>query len=125
MNRYIGYKEGDIIVHPKVYIVQEPLRRDHTTGSMKRFMDFTPAAIYGELTPVLSSNTSVLTTGPLVNELRRKLSGITRDDYLLLVGDTVAIGLAVAVALEYTGGSINMLKWIRASSSYIKLTAEV
>lgn len=110
---------------PKVYVVQEPLKRNQATGRMEPFMNIAKAAVYGDLEVVLGPHLSVLSTAPTIHELRLKLESITRDDYLVLIGDTVAIGLATAIALDNTGGVLNILKWNRDSKSYIKLKVEV
>jgi len=76
-----------------VYIVQDVPGRN-----------FVPAAKYGELVSLLPAKTNLmLTTGPEVARLKRKLIDFNDDDYLLLVGDPAAIGLCCAVAAAING----------------------
>jgi len=110
---------------PKVYIIQEPLKRNPRTGEMEAFMDLSPASAYGDLEIVLSRGSTVLSPGPMIHELQRKLNGFTKDDFLVCIGDTGAIAAAVMVASRITGGSINILKWNRDTRSYISLKLEV
>ena len=63
-----------------VYVVQEVPGRN-----------LVPAAKYGELELLLPAKTNLmLSTGPEVTRLRRKLSDFNDDDYLLLIGDPAA-----------------------------------
>ena len=109
----------------KVYVIQEPLKRNPRTGEMETFMDLTPAAAYGDIEIVLSRGSTVLSPGPMIHELKRKLSRFTKDDFLLLIGDTGAIAAASMVASNVTGGQVKILKWNRDTKSYISLKLEV
>jgi hypothetical protein len=111
---------------PKVFIVQEPLKRNHRSGEMESFMDLTPASAYGELVVLLGRGAAgTLTPGPMIHQLKRKLSSYTDEDYLLLVGDTGAIAAAAAIASSITGGTFNILKWNRQTKQYLKVRMEV
>ncbi len=112
---------------PKVFIVQEPLKRDRTTGRLAPFMDMSPARLYGEIQePLLATGHTVpLATAQMMRELHKRLISFTKEDYLLLAGDTGAIAAAAMVAAGMTGGTVNILKWDRDTKSYIKLTLEV
>ena len=111
----------------KVFIVQEHFRRDRTTGRLVTFMELTPARLYGEIQePLLATGHTVpLSTAQMLRELHRRLISFTREDYLLLAGDTGAIAAAAMVAARMTGGVVNILKWDKDTKQYIKLTLEV
>jgi len=109
----------------KVYIVQEVTRRDRATGELRPVHDLRPAAVYGDLVPLLGTDRITLSPGPIVHELRKKLRGFSDDDVLLAVGDPIAIGIATAIAAEENGGRVNMLKWDREARSYIKIGFEI
>lgn len=104
---------------PKVFIVQEVMRRDPVSKDLRRAYDLTPAAVYGELTVLITAEKLPLTPAPIVRELRRKLEGFCDQDYLLAVGDPVAIAIAAAVAAEFNNGKVPMLKWDREARRYI------
>ena len=105
----------------KVYIVQEATRRDRTTGALRPIHNFRPAAVYGELVPLLGTDHMTLSSGPVVHELTKKLRDFGDEDFLLAVGDPVAIGIATAIASQVNGGRVSMLKWDREARNYIKV----
>lgn len=109
----------------KVYIVQEPLKRDQESGARVPLFDFSPAAVYGELTPLLGSNRSPLSPGPLVADVRSKLKNFNDADSILAVGDPVVIGIVVAVAAQVNDGRVAVLKWDRETRSYIRVAFNI
>jgi hypothetical protein len=56
--------------------------------------------------------------------VRSKLSGITTDDYLILLGDPMMSALCVAVAAEFTG-RIRLLRWNRFTKAYIAIEVDL
>ena len=72
-----------------VYIVQEMPNHD-----------LAPAMKYGEMKVLLPPHTQIaFSTAPTIRTLRNKLRNFSDDDFLLLAGDPVAIGLACAIAV--------------------------
>ena len=55
----------------------------------------------------------------------QKLKDFTSEDYLLLMGDPVLIGIICAVAAKKTNNNFKVLKWDRESSIYIPITIEL
>lgn len=99
----------------KVYVVQEVYGRD-----------FMPAKKFGELIPVLPSDMQIyLSATPAVRRLTRILSKFTDDDYLLLVGDPVLIGLAVSVACVSNRGKAKLLKWDKRNMEYHAVAVDI
>jgi|TARA_B100000424_G_C22822902_1_gene440087 hypothetical protein len=92
----------------KVYVVQENPR-----------VNILAAGRYGELIPLLSPGTQIaLSPAPIVRLMKSKLKDYSDDDYLLAMGDPVAIGMACIVASEVNNGKVNILKWDRENSCY-------
>ena len=74
---------------------------------------------YGKLELLLPKGIQlVLSSQPTVNKLKRKLKDFSDDDYLLLMGDPVAMGIACAIASEMNRGRIQCLKWDRMENRY-------
>ena len=91
-----------------VFIVQEVSGRN-----------VVPAKKYGDLKLLLPERTNLmLSTAPTVRKLRRELSDYNDEDYLLLMGDPAAIGLACAVAASTNQGRFKVLKWDRQEGLY-------
>jgi hypothetical protein len=106
-----------------VYVVQETMKRN-SDGDWRRVHDLTPAAAYGDLEILVSGRQHItLATQPLIREFRDKLRSYNDDDYLLLVGDPILIGIAITIASDINAGRVALLKWDRATSRYIKVKA--
>lgn len=100
---------------PRVFVV-------HDDGQK----NLLPALKFGALEPLISGRDAQLyNTGPLVQQLRSKLRTFTKDDFILAVGDPVAIGIATAIAAEFSGGHVKMLKWDRQERMYYALTVDL
>ena len=91
-----------------VYIIQE----QHGKNVL-------PAGKFGELRYLLKEGSQVtLSAGFVTNILKAKLSKFNDNDYLVLIGDPVAIGIAVAVACNWNKGKAKLLKWDRQDKTY-------
>jgi len=95
----------------KVYVVQERMRRGDNGPTPVH--DLTPAAEYGELEVLMGPESVALTPGPMVRNLRYKLRNFNDDDYILAVGDPVAIATASAIAAQNNLGRFKVLRWDR------------
>tara|TARA_R100000544_G_scaffold22074_1_gene10969 strand:- start:259 stop:585 length:327 start_codon:yes stop_codon:yes gene_type:complete len=74
---------------------------------------------FGKLELLLPSGSQlVLSTGPTVRRLTKKLVNFNDEDYLLLMGDPSAIGIACAVAASNNRGRFKCLKWDRREFKY-------
>lgn len=76
------------------------------------------AEAYGRLEVCLQNQQIILSAEMAINALKEKLSNFTKDDYLLAIGDPVAIGLATAIAAKASGGKVKFLKWDRHLTRY-------
>lgn len=83
-------------------------------------LDYSPAYRWGDkLVAIFPPGSGQITLSPqaALANARTKLRTMTRDDYLILVGDPVMIGLCVAVAAEMIG-RVRLLRWDKRSLSY-------
>lgn len=96
---------------PKVFVVQD-------NGK-----NYVPAMKYGRLEALLqrSEELSMVNMPTILRKLHVGLADMTIDDYLVLVGNPVSIGLACAIASKITGGKFNVLKWDAQESDYVPL----
>lgn len=77
------------------------------------------AEAYGPLIALLPSMMQiVISASEAVDILNKKLRGFSDQDYILAIGDPVAIGLAAAIAARYNGGKVKFLKWDRVETRY-------
>ena len=49
---------------------------------------------------------------------KQKLKDYNDDDFILAMGDPVAIGISCIIASEVNNGKVNILKWDRENSCY-------
>lgn len=84
------------------------------------------ASKYGELTYLLKEGAQVtLSAGFITNQLKMKLDKFNDNDYLLLIGDPVAIGIAVAIAAHWNKGRVAMLKWDKQEKMYYPVKIDI
>ena len=117
----------------KVYVVQQPMRRVHqddvdrglygpsALGTFVPTFDLTPALEFGDIELLLDSGVHVaIATVPMIRAFHDKLRNYTSDDFLILTGNPVAMGIATAVAAHYNSGKVNILQWDRKQHRYFK-----
>jgi hypothetical protein len=93
---------------PIVYVTQEQPGKNLTS-----------ALEFGEIRPLLPPTLQVgFSAGQVARELLFKLSRYTPEDYLLLIGDPVIIGISAAVAAHWSNGKVRLLKWDRQTGKY-------
>jgi len=98
----------------KVYVVQETLGKNLLSASE-----------YGELEVLLPQGQITLSPGPSIFRLRKKLTDFNDDDYLLLIGDPIAIALAAMVAASINQGKVNFLKWDKQERKYFPVKSDL
>ena len=112
------YKDLKETKEPIVYLIQE---LPGTSIGRPKF-NIMGALKYGKLKVLLKENTQiVLSSGPVMYELRKLLKDYNSNDYLLLSGDPSVIGLACAIASDINSGKFKLLKWDRQEKVYYPL----
>jgi hypothetical protein len=87
---------------------------------------FEGADSFGDLNIIFEVGSSaVITAIPSVRKLNESLKNFSDDDFLLLSGDPVLIGLATSVAANNNHGRVAFLKWDRKDRSYYPLKADL
>ena len=111
----------------RVFVVHQPTGRDRGTGAIKPTMDLSPALEYGELRFILREwENPFADVDATVTEVRRVLEGerLCGQDWLLLVGNPVLIGIVAAVASDLVS-DLRMLQWDRSAHRYIPVIAQL
>jgi len=103
---------------PIVYVVQNQHQLTHGKRSVPRF-DLSPAKKFGELKFLLESSASPLKHVLPLIDLHDALKNYRAEcDFLLLTGNPVLIGWAVAIAADYAHGRVVCLQWENSTRSY-------
>jgi hypothetical protein len=98
-----------------VYVVQEQIGKNIIS-----------AIKYGEVVVLLPTGSQItFSAGHVTEELKAKLSNFNDKDYLLLMGDPVAIGLATMVAAHWNKGKVKMLKWDKQEKLYYPVSVNL
>lgn len=105
---------GNSTTTSKVFVVQEAVDKN-----------ITPAQRYGKVEILLPPGQVVFSSGPTVARLEKGLRNFNEhDDYLLLMGDPVAIGIACAIVSRYVS-FIRFLKWDRQEKQYVVVEVQL
>jgi hypothetical protein len=108
-----------------VFVVQRQHKLVQATNELVPKFDLTPAEKYGELIFLLSPTARPYNPQPVIDDLRRSLAGYTSDDYLLLIGNPVLIGLAMSVAARSGDGRVKLLQWSGKKQEYIPIEVDL
>ena len=99
-----------------VYVIQQPAPN----------INILSASDYGYLVICLPNrDQAILSTAPYVQKMRKNLQDISKQDYLLAVGDPTIIALSAIIASEQTNGQFNMLKWDKREYRYYPLEFDI
>jgi len=102
-----------------VYVTQEPRK------IRGKAIDLTPAMEFGEIVYLLPKDVNVLDAGFATQQISRRLPSFNKGDYLLALGDPVAIAIAAALASKLSGGTFTVLKWDRQEERYYPITVNI
>jgi hypothetical protein len=98
-----------------VYITQEVPGRD-----------LSDALVFGDLDILLPAKEQIsLSAMPTVRRMQRKLAKFTSEDYLMLSGDPVCIGIACCLAALANNGHFKVLKWDRIEARYYPIEVDI
>lgn len=87
-------------------------------GDIVNQMDLSPVDKYGEMISLLPGGDAMLSPQPWVTTLHNRLRNFSNDDYILPVGDTVGIGMVMAIAASHNNGKVKVLRWNRKHYDY-------
>lgn len=109
----------------KVFIPQEPVRRNKRTGELESRMRFEVASKFGETVVLLPPGRMMLSPQPAIERMKDKLRDFSDDDYLIAVGDPTAIAIAAVIAADNNRGKLKMLKWDKEKEVYISVEIDI
>lgn len=105
----------------KVYVVQNVKQVSYKTGELESKYDHSRATRYGELVYLVDGQVRIWSQSSVLDavaDVKQRLQPITIDDYLLLVGDPVMIGVACGYAMDRLRGRLRLLQWDRRRLDY-------
>jgi len=99
---------------PKVYVIEEPKGKNISSASR-----------FGDLEVLLPDSEITFSTGLATRLLKRRLMNFTNDDFLLLIGNPISIGLCVGMALRLNNGKAKLLKWDNQDKLYYPIDINI
>jgi len=108
---------------PRVFVPNEPLRKNANTGEWERYLPLDSLVKYGEVVE-LTPKGRARSFDESCAAIRKGLKELWRDgDYLVLVGDYALVAFAGFALGEYAedGEKLRFLKWDRRKESYASL----
>jgi len=97
---------------PTVFLVQE-----------NPYINVLGAAEYGDIVVLFESGQQIMfSPQPAIRKLKIKLKDFDDGDYLLMMGDPAAMGIACCIAAEMNRGRFNILKWDKKQQRYYPVT---
>lgn len=91
-----------------------------------RGRDLSDALAFGDLDILIPAMDQVsLSAMPTLRRMERKLVRFTSNDYLMLSGDPVCIGIACALAASANNGRFKVLKWDRQEQRYYPIEIDL
>ncbi len=107
----------------RVFVVQNQHRWDRQLNKFVPKFDLSPAATFGELVYLLSPTAAPFSSDSVIEELQKKLASITKEDYILCVGNPILIQWVGAIAADFLGGRLRSLQWSGKHEQYIAVEA--
>jgi hypothetical protein len=112
MNSFSNEKEPG---KPTVFLVQE-----------NPYINVLSAADYGDIVVLFESGQQIMfSPQPAIRKLKRKLKDFNDNDFLLMMGDPAAMGIACCVAAEMNRGKFNILKWDKKQQRYYPVSVNL
>ena len=98
-----------------VYLVQE-----------NPYINVLSAEEYGKIVVLFESGQQIMfSPQPAIKKLRRKLKDFFDNDYLLMMGDPAAMGIACCIASEMNRGRFKILKWDKIQKKYYSVSVNI
>lgn len=103
-----------------------PPKNSRVFACQETSVDLSSAERFGDVeTLVKSDRDAILSIAPVVRQLSRRLANFDDADYILLVGDPVAVGVVSSIALTANKGRAKFLKWDRNQQTYFSIQVDV
>lgn len=109
-----------------VYVVQRQMRFDHDKGVLvPRFPTIAQAEKWGPIIYALEPNAHPYDPEAAIGTLHSSLKDFCEDDYLVLVGNPILLGLATAICAHYNSGKVRFLQWSARTGDYVLIPSAI
>lgn len=109
-----------------VYVVQEQFVYDPMSGQNKpRFPTLEKASDFGQIKFILEPAAHPFNQKSILGKFHSLLTEFCDDDYLILVGNPILLGMASAIAANYNSGRVKFLQWSPKGERYVLVQSEM
>ena len=108
----------------RVFMTQRPMYRDRATGEFVDKFDLEPAEKFGPIIEVLPPG-NIKIRPDTIEQIHRNMDDFSDQDYLLNVGDPLAMAAVACIASQRTGGVLRVLRWCRFSGAYTPVVMDL
>jgi hypothetical protein len=108
----------------RVFIPQISLRYVAETQSFRPAFNFSPAAQFGTLTPILEPDDDPLMIARITDKVKRALADYKETDYFLATGNPTVIAICAGVIMR-KHSVLQMLQWDKQLKAYLPLRCVV
>lgn len=114
----------------RVFIVNEPLKKDDATGEYVRFLPVDSASNFGTVVELTPKGNAGGNPAVWMKAIREGLEAWEDGDYIVLMGDQAMLAYATSVVGEWIGEcdvlgnkvpTLRFLKWERRQGAYTPL----
>ena len=114
-NRKMEFKKEKEVGKKTVFLIQE-----------NPYINVLSAQEYGDIVLLFESGQQIMfSPQPAIKKLRRKLKDFDDNDYLLMMGDPAAMGIACCVASDINRGRFKILKWDKIQKRYYSVSVNI
>ena len=114
-NRKMEFKKEKEVGKKTVFLIQE-----------NPYINVLSAQEYGDIVLLFESGQQIMfSPQPAIKKLRRKLKDFDDNDYLLMMGDPAAMGIACCIASDINRGRFKILKWDKIQKRYYSVAVNI
>jgi len=114
-NRKMEFKKEKEVGKKTVFLIQE-----------NPYINVLSAQEYGDIVLLFESGQQIMfSPQPDIKKLRRKLKDFDDNDYLLMMGDPAAMGIACCVASDINRRRFKILKWDKSQKRYYSVSVNI
>jgi hypothetical protein len=109
-----------------VFAIQQQMKFDDVQKKLvPRFSSIEKAFRWGKISYVLSPAAHPFNPELVLGDIHKSLCDFCDEDYLLLIGNPVIIGMSTSVAAHYNEGRVKFLQWSGRHGEYTEIPAKI
>lgn len=118
--------EAQIPMFPNTQLGKAPEKPHRVFVVQETDINLVKATRFGELISLLPGRLNItMSPAPVIRTLKAKLRDFCDTDYVLPIGDPIAIGLTFTLAAEVNRGRFRALKWDKQGNSYYVVNVDL